>query len=536
MQGGGANPIALNVARAMRQAEAAYGGGDAATAERLCRLVLGAHPDCFDALSLLGILTATTRRLAESGELLARAVAVQPGNAAAHNNRGVVLKDLRRFDQALDSYQRALELKPDFAAAHNNRGNVLIELRRFEEALCCYDRALQINADYADAYCNRGNALQALKRFDAAIASYERALQIRPDFPEAYCNRAASLKDLRQFDAALASYERAIALRPGFGEAQHNRAMLLLLRGDFENGWPAYEWRWKDPSSSNFRERRQLAPPLWLGDSDIAGKSVLIYCEQGVGDTIQFCRYVNLVAKLQGKVILMVSPSLRGLLSSLQGVYQLVSSGSTAPDCDFQCPLMSLPLAFKTELATIPTAGRYLSGDAASLRRWQARLGDRTKPRVGLAWSGNPAHKNDHHRSLPLADLMRRLPAGIQYVALQRDVRAGDRCELHSNASIMDVSEELGDLADNAALCECMDLVISVDTSVAHLSAALGKTTWILLSANADWRWLLDRDDSPWYPTVRLYRQTILGDWSSVIDRVKSDLSGALNAAATPTA
>jgi TPR repeat/Glycosyltransferase family 9 (heptosyltransferase) len=337
------------------------------------------------------------------------------------------------------------------------------------------------------------------------------------------------LRDLNQLDAALASYDRAIAVKRDYADAYYNRSLLLLLKGDFARGWAEYEWRWRSKSLPTFKGRRDFGQPLWLGKEPIAGKTILLHGEQGLGDTLQFCRYVKLVADLGGRAILEVPSPLVKVLEGLSGPSQLVARGSALPAFDYHCPLLSLPLAFNTTLDSIPHAARYLAADPMKIAFWQACLGEKAKPRVGLAWSGRAEHPNDHHRSVLLADLMSYLPDCYQYLCLQKGVRERDRIALESNASIVNVTEESSDFSDTAAVCECLDLVISVDTSIAHLSAALGKRTWVLLPLmDTDWRWLLQRDDSPWYPSVKLYRQSTAGDWSGVFARVKADLNDVL--------
>lgn len=298
----------------------------------------------------------------------------------------------------------------------------------------------------------------------------------------------------------------------------------MLLRGEFETGWREHEWRWKSDQTSSFKEKRAFRQPLWLGQESIAGKSILLYMEQGLGDTLQFCRYVKMVADLGARVILEVHKALATLVSDLEGVSQLITRGTPLPAFDYHCPLLSLPLAFKTTLATIPSSSRYLISDAAKVALWRTRLVGNSAPLIGLVWSGNPIHGNDRNRSIPLADLIRHLPDKFQYVSLQKDVRDMDRTTLETNSNVWKFTDDLDDFTDTAALCECLDLIVSVDTSVAHLCGALGKRTWILLPFSPDWRWLLDREDSPWYSHVKLYRQKSIGAWSEVLNRVAMDL------------
>ena len=487
-----------------------------------------------------------------------RAIAFKPELAEAHLNRGNVLQELKQLTAACSSYDSAIALKPNHAEAYFNRGRVLKELKQWDAALVSYAKAIAIRADYAEAYSNLANVQQVLGQWDMALASYARALKIKADFPEAHFNQGVLLHELGHFEAALASYDRAIAGKSDYAEAYSNRgnvltelnqlaaalpsyrkaielertyaeahfnlSIALLLAGEFEQGWSEYEWRWKNTRGSVINERRDFSQPLWLGAELPAGKTILLYSEQGLGDTIQFCRYAKLVAGLGATVILEVQESLVKLLAGLEGVSLLAAKGSAPPAFDLRCPLMSLPLAFKTGLENVPSATQYLSSDPGNVARWQTRLGERNRPRAGLAWSGNAKQRNDHKRSIPLAHLIKILPSDFQYVCLQRDLRDSDEQTLKANPDVLNFGQEL-DFEHTAAICECLDLVISVDTSVAHLSAALGKKTWILLPFNPDWRWLLERSDSPWYPTVTLYRQRRIGDWSGVFEKIAADLS-----------
>jgi hypothetical protein len=360
-----------------------------------------------------------------------------------------------------------------------------------------------------------------LAQLEEAELSCRHAIALKPDFAEAHNNLGNALNELGQPEAALANFNRAISLKTTFPAARLNRSVLSLLRGDFEQGWIDYEWRWTGVARLR-KDSRAFVQPLWLGEEAIAGKRVLLYSEQGLGDTLQFCRYVKLVADLGATVIFEVQKRLMSVLANLEGVSQIVARGDALPDFELRCPLMSLPLAFKTNLATIPSAAKYLIADATKTAQWQAKLGARSAARIGLVWRGNPKNKNDYKRSIGLADLIRHLPAGPLYVSLHKDVSETDR-QLLQSSQILQFDDDM-DFSGTAALCECLDLVISVDTSLAHLSGALGKNTWILLPFVPDWRWLLDRADSPWYPSVRLYRQDRRGDWSCVLERMQADL------------
>ena len=442
---------------------------------------------------------------------------LQPNYAEAFRNRGRVLQQLARSEQALASYDRALALRPDYREALNGRTVALLKLKRFEEALANCDATLALKPEYAEAFNDRGVILQELKRYEEALASYDRAQVLRPGFAEAIYNAGVVLQELKRIDEALANFDRAHALKPDFADAHCHGALLRLLTGDFERGWIESEWRWKSASSS--LTRPPFAQPLWLGEEAIDGKTILLQSEQGYGDTIQFCRYVPMVAALGARVILQVEEPLRQLMSGVEGVSQCISKDADLPAFDLHCPLLSLPLAFGTRLATIPSAKSYLSVPAQA-RDWQAELGSSPRPRIGLAWSGNPQHQRDSERSIAFSRLAPLLDLPASFVSLQRDVRSHDQAALTARRDVANLGPSMQNFADAAALVASLDLVIAVDTGIAHLAAALGRPVWMLLQFVPDWRWQLDRDDTPWYPTMRLFRQTARSDWDSVIARV----------------
>jgi hypothetical protein len=432
--------------------------------------------------------------------------------------------EARDFGRAVQLYDQAIALDPAIAEAYYKRGNALKNLGRLESALASYDEAIARKADYAYAYCNRGVVQQSLGQTSAALASYDRAIATDPGDALTHYNRALLLQECFRWDEALAGYDDAISINPQFADALYNRALARLFQGDFESGWPGYEWRWKNAHRLAIGTPRNFTQPLWLGNEPIAGKRLLLYSEGGLGDTVQFCRYASLCASLGATVFLEVQPSLAGLLADLPGVSQVIAAGSPLPDFDCQCPLMSLPLAFKTTLATIPAAAKYLTADPARVAQWRTRLGKRHQPRIGLVWSGNPNNTIDARRSIRLADWVPHLPPEFTYFCLQRDVRPEDQTVLESASCIFSFDEENLDFVNTAALCECMDLVISVDTSLAHLSGALGLRTWLLLAYVPDWRWMRERIDTPWYPSTTLYRQKSPDDWPEVFGRIATDL------------
>ena len=477
------------------------------------------RPDYAAAFSNRGATLHELKRYEEALASHDRAIALRPDSAEAHYNRGDALRELERYDEALASYDRALALRPDYAEAHSNRGNALNTLKRFDEALASYDRAIFLWPDYAVAFSNRGVTLHALKRYDEALASHDRALALRPDDAQALCNRGATLTELKRNEEALSNYDRAVALQPGLPVVHWNQAALRLLTGDFGRGWAEYEWRWKKASMA--RSMRNFPQPLWLGGDNISAKTILLHSEQGFGDTIQFCRYVPLVVARGARVVLEVEKPLQRLMATLAGTALVVTKGGPLPDFDLQCPLLSLPFAFRTELETIPSSTPYLHAPLQGLTDWETRLGEKRRPRIGLAWSGSVAHERDADRSISLSALLPLLNSDATFVSLQKDVRPADAAVLDQCGDILHFGDAFGDFSDTAAFISKLDLVISVDTSIAHLAGALGKPVWVLLSYIPDWRWLLDRDSSPWYPTARLFRQNDTRTWDSVIMRAR---------------
>jgi len=501
--------------------------GERATAGALYRRILELDRGNFDALHLLGVVAAQEGDPGAALALMDRATQIKPKNAAVHCNRGVALRALRQLDAALTALDTALALQPDYVEAQLHRGVVLCELRRPQAALESFQRALALRPDCAEAHLRCGNVLRDMMQLDAALASYNAALEIKADYAEACLNRGTVLRELMQLEAALESYDRAIALRADYAEAYANRATLRLLLGDFANGWRDYEWRWRIPAGSNMRQRSNWPQPPWRGDESLAAKTILLSCEQGLGDTLQFCRFARVLTELGARVVLEVQPPLATLLATMDTVAQVFAYGSEPPATfDLHCPLLSLPLALGTRVDTIPAAPGYLHADPHKVALWRSKLGAHERPRIGLSWSGNPLHSHDRYRSIPLRVMLDGLPAHFRYVSLQRDVGEEDARTLQARPQLLDVRSELRDFSDTAALCACLDLVISVDSAVAHLNGALGRPTWLLLPFHPDWRWLTARNDSPWYDSVRLFRQPRMGAWPDVLARVSDELVG----------
>ncbi len=461
-------------------------------------------------------------RLEEACISYGEALKIYPDHLLALRNRGLLLVDLWRGDEALVDLRKVIELEPDSVDALNNYCIALIFLKRYEEALTILDRALSISPEMEELFNNKGSALKNLGRFDETLASYDRAIALKPDYAKAHSNRGNCLDEMGRYDEALSSYKDALALQPHHADAHWGIALNRLRAGDLKTGWVEYEWRWK----LRFLQikQRHFGQPFWIGAEPIDGKVLLLHNEQGLGDALQFCRYVPLVAARGARVVLEIDGPLKELLSGLSGVSHCISKGETPPVFDFHCPLTSLPLAFDTTLDTIPSAVPYLSVGAHATD-WGARLGSRNLPRIGLVWSGNPDHHNDRNRSIPLQTLLPLFDVEAQFVSLQKDIRSSDEAVLRERSDILHLGPELQSFVDTAALIEHLDLVISVDTSVAHLAGALARPVWILLPYIADWRWLLDREDSPWYPTARLFRQSQTREWHSVVDEMRRALA-----------
>jgi len=535
----------------MNEALALHRQGRLRDAEKIYTRVLKAAPDHFDALNLLGTIKAQLGRIGEAHRLLSAAVKLNPRAPQAWANLGQVLHALKRDRDALECFDKALALNPDDIGIVNNRADVLLTLGRTEEALAAFrqvlarvpqhpqarlssgiahaalgaldeavaefDRALTLAPGHPAAHFNRGIALYDLARYAEAVAAHDSALAAAPDHGGALLNRGRALAALNRFDDAIASYGKAQALRKDDADVHFMESLALLTLGDYRRGFEKYEWRWR---RSGMPEQKSRGRPLWRGDYPLARKTVLLHAEQGFGDTIQFARYVPVLAANGAKVVLEVQPELTALMARLEGAAAVIARGTAAPPFDVHCPLGSLPLAFKTEPATVPANIPYLSADDARLAKWSARIGALERPRIALAWAGNPSHLNDRNRSVPFAKLAPLLSIPAQFVSIQRDVRGEDAIALAGDSRVTNVGAELDSFTDTAALIAQCDLVIAVDTAVAHLAGAMGRPLWMLLPFAPDWRWTLDGETSPWYPTARLFRQTSLGDWDGVIARV----------------
>ena len=532
-------------------------GGDLVQAQAIFEAVLVAVPKYFDALHLSGIIAAQSGDYVRAHKWFLRALEVNPKSAQAHGNCGVALYELGQFPEALAHYDAAIRLAPDFAQAHCNRGNALRQLQKVNDAIASYNQAIALQPQYAAAFYNRGVALQEAEQLFAAIESYcqasalephnaqthfnlgdayhacmqlepalscyDKAITLVPSYADAYNNRGLVLRDLGRLDEAVISFSQAIAQDPRHADAHLNMGLTFLLNGDFQSGWELYEWRWKAKGTNlaipNFEQK------MWMGHSSLENKTILIHGEQGLGDVLQFCRYLPQLKNRGAGVLLAVHHSLRALLETLDGVDAFINKGEALPPFDFHCPLLSLPLALQTDLDSIPKSPAYLRADPNKVSEWAMRLGVKTKPRIGVVWSSTSKFKGDAQRSMTFSQFQQALPpSDLQYICLQKEIKESDAGSFSERQDVAFFGDQLHDFSDTAALVDNLDLIISTCTSVPHLSGAMGKPTWVLLGHVPDWRWMLHRDDSPWYPSVKLYRQDASWQWDAVVDRVRQDL------------
>ncbi|MGD0389079.1 MAG: tetratricopeptide repeat protein [Tepidisphaeraceae bacterium] len=544
------------IEQAMQIAVQNQQAGKLGEAELIYRQILAGQPNHANALHLLGAIAIQVGRLDAGIELIRRAIAIDPAIAEYHSNLSVALRQKGQLDEAISSCREALRLQGDYADAHYNLSVALFDKKRFEESIAATRHVLRLKPDLAEAHNNLGDALyltgqidqavaayeQAIRlkpglsdtrlklgniyretdRLDDAIAAYSGAIQSRPDWAEAHNDLANVLGEKGQIDEAIAACRQAIRLKPDFVGAHLNLAGKLLLQGNFQQGWPEYEWRWRAEDSQLLG--RKLAQPQWDG-RELKGQTILIHAEQGIGDFIQFVRYVPLVARRGGRVLLFCSRDVIPLLKHFPDIAQVLT-GSPLPKFDTHCPLVSLPLAFQTRLDSIPASIPYLNPDPARVETWQQKLGPAGgELRVSLTWAGNPVFKGDRTRSLTLERLA---PLGamrdVRFYALQRGPAAEQAKSPPPGLELANLGPELNDIGDTAAVMSLMDLIITTDTSVPHLAGALGRPVWLMLQFAPDFRWLLEREDSPWYPTMRLFRQKSPGDWNGVIGRVAEAL------------
>ncbi|MGD0461132.1 MAG: tetratricopeptide repeat-containing glycosyltransferase family protein [Tepidisphaeraceae bacterium] len=455
-------------------------------------------------------------RLHEAEDIYRQILAEQPDYADALHLLGSLAAQIGHHDAAIDLLKKAIQLNPNFAAYHGNLGAVYMKLSRLDEAEAALQRALQLDPSLPDAYYNLGGTLTEKGDFDRALSTLHRGLALHPNWPQMYNSIGVTLRICAKYDEAIASYRRAVSIQPDYAEGHWNLGLTLLLVGDFAAGWTQYEWRKKMP---DVVRPRNFTPPEWTGEK-LDGKTILLHAEQGFGDTLQFIRYVPLVVERGGRVIVECPPELATVLRGVEGIQEIFVQGQTLPSFDTHRSIMSLPLTFGATAQTIPAKVPYLAVPADRIAAWRQRLGDAPLG-VGLVWAGGPQYSDDSRRSMrlehfaPLAAVK-----SARFHLLQKGPAASQAATPPPGMDLVNWAADLHDFVETAALITNLDLVISVDTSVAHLAGALGKPVWVLLPFVPDWRWMLNRDDSPWYPTMRLFRQPAAGDWATPIAQV----------------
>jgi Flp pilus assembly protein TadD len=529
--------------------------GRLADAESIYRQILAVHPNDENCLHLLGVIASQRRQYEEAADFIGRAIAVNPAAGEYHSNLSLVHMATGRYAEAAESCRRALTLKPDSPEIYNNLGNALREQGQLEQAVAAYHTALRLRPEFPGPYTNLGIALRNLGRIDEAIAACRTSLQLQPNSPEAYNNLGTALEAKADMEGALAAYltalrlqpdlagthnnvgnalvalgrvEEAIAafstalnLAPNDAQARFNSSLALLLRGNFEPGWSYYESRW---AAQNL-PKKNFAQSAWDG-SPLNGRRLLLYAEQGFGDSIQFIRYARLAAERGGTVIVECPANLRELLQGVQGVAEIVTVGDPLPLFDVHLAMLSLPLVFRTTLENIPREVPYLFADPARRQAWSERLGDHRRPRIGVAWAGNPENRRSRVRNIHLQELLPLLRDDrFDFYSLQLGDGAEQLKQLPGENPLIDFTAHIEDFSDTAAFLAELDLIISADTAVVHLAGALARPVWTLLPFAPDWRWGLSREDTPWYPTMRLFRQPRIGDWDSVVRRLAETLN-----------
>ena len=506
-----------------RRAEDAYTQGDADATRRSCLELLQSSPSDARALFLLASVAADAKDIEEGLRWARRALEASPGEAAPHYAMGRVWEAAGRYSEAEASYRTAVKLDPRNAKAHNNLGAVLHMQGRLDAALDCYRKALEVDPALPQANQNYAAIARNPEALDLALQGYLRYTAANPRDAAAFHNLANVYDGLGRSDEALASFDRAIALEPQRAETHFARALVLLARGEYAEGWKEYDWRWKVDAYN--APVRRFAQPMWQGEA-LAGGTILMHGETGLGDTLMFARYAPLVAKRCANVVLECQPQLKSLLAAAKDVAHIVAQGEPLPRFDAHIPFIALPRVLATTLETIPWSGPYVHADPACVSAWRSRVSSDTgRLKAGLAWATNPENPSSRKRSLPLAAFapLASLPQ-LELYSLQKGEAAAELAAAPPGLQIIDLGSQLRDFSDTAAVASLLDLVITVDTSVAHLAAAMGLPTWVLLSYSPDWKYHLRRSDNPWYPTMRLFRQPSEGDWAAVVHQVAGAL------------
>jgi FKBP-type peptidyl-prolyl cis-trans isomerase 2 len=444
----------------------------------------------------------------------------QAAAAEEFYKKGIELQNNGEIDEAIAYYRKAIGQNPKHAGAFYNMGVAFHGKGLIDQAILCYEIAIGFNQEFTEAHHNLGVAYNEKGKFDEALVCFQRVLQLKPDHAGAFYNLGNTLTAQGHYNEAKQCYKKAIEIKPDHADAQWSLGLINLRLGNFEEGWKGYEWRWE---LKDIIRKRDFSQPLWDGH-DVDGHTILLHAEQGFGDTLHFIRYAPLVAERGAKVVVECQKELVSLLRNIEGVSQVIAHGEQLPDFDFHCPLLSLPFVFSTGLDTIPAQIPYVSAEPDLVQKWRNRIkADKSAIKIGLVWAGSPKLKFGHSRSCPIETFSALAQRNdITFYSLQKGEAEEQAKNPPEGIKLIDTSDEIHDFSDTAAIIANLDLVISVDTASAHLAGALGKPVWVLLPFVPDWRWMKDREDSPWYPTMRLFRQPSAGDWESVIGLVKN--------------
>lgn len=548
--------------KAFQSAIEHYHKGSLREAERILKEILHVHPNNTETLYFLAEIAYQLSDFDSAEQHIRKALLYDPSNAEAYNNLGFILQTKKHFDNAIQCYQKAAELNPNQPEVYLNMGISFKEKGHIYSAIGCYKKALELNPGLIDAYINLGIAFLKEGKFDDAIMYCQKALQLNPYDANMHYNLGVAFQENGQLDEAVKFYQKALQINPhdavinnnlafalqengrpyeaipyyqkalqlnsGYATAHWNMSLALLLIGNFREGLKEYEWRWETEYLAS--SRRNFQQPLWDG-SDIKGRTILLHAEQGLGDTIQFIRYAPLVAQRGPRIIFECYKELTSLLLGLDGIELFVTRGEELPEFDVHCPLLSLPLVFNTTIETVPAKVPYLKSDPLLMKRWKNRMQhDNSRCKVGIAWAGNPGFKQNRYRNCPLENFSPLVQLhDVTLYSLQKGEEAKQTKNIPKDMKLIDYTDEFIDFSETAAFVENLDLVISVDTAVAHLAGALGKPVWTLLPFSPEWRWLLNRENSPWYPTMRLFRQSSLGDWKSLMVKVLNEIEAIID-------
>jgi Flp pilus assembly protein TadD len=550
----------ISIEELMRQGMEHHRNNRMNEAEAAFRQVLTRQPNHADALYYLGAVYFARKDNKGATDLIMRAIQINPNEPLYHGNIGVLFATQGHMEDAIKAMKRCVQLMPNYPDGYLNLGSALFQTGKLDEAIIAYKKALEQNPRHFDAanglariykkqnnmeeciaayklcteirpqapenWLNLGWALGRVQRFDDAAEAYRKATELKPDYSDGFSGLSYSLQNAGRLDEAIVAASKAVELEPHRPVLHGNLGMLLLLKGNFEEGWPEYEWRCQTREWSRDPARERFNHPRWDG-SELGGKRILLHPEQGFGDTIHFVRYASLIAQRGGKVIVECYPPLDRLLKTVPGVEQVVVCGTPLPEFDVQSSMMTLPLIFNTRLETIPANIPYISAAPEDVEKWRARFAQAQKKglKVGLAWAGQPKHENDKERSIPLMDLAPLASApGVHFYSLQKEFGGDQAQNPPPGMRLIDWTEDIHDFADTAAMMMSLDLIITVDTAIAHLAGALGRPTWVMVPSSPDWRWMTGRSDTPWYPTLRLFRKPGLRQWAPTVQQISREL------------